>query len=118
MSRNVAYIDNLSKQKVYPALALFSREMTTPLEIEYGHEAKGTWSLLRMMNDYIMQPLLTASVSKGKKTSEAMIFSSPNDVRLKCFREISIWLQSDWCTHIAQLPENSREVEDDAMSSN
>ena len=47
-----------------------------------------------------------------------MIFSSPNDIILKNFREISIWLQSDWYTHIAQLPENSREVEDDAMSSN
>ena len=74
MSRNVVCVDSLSKQKAHPALVLFRRETTTALEMEHGCEAKGTWSLLRMMNDCVMQPLLTVSVSKGNKTSQAMVF--------------------------------------------
>ena len=42
MSKSVACVDSLSKQKVSPALALFSIEITTVLEFEYGNEAKGT----------------------------------------------------------------------------
>ena len=90
MSKNVACVDNLSKQKVSPALSLFSRGMTTALEFEYGNEAKGKWSLIRMLNDYVMQPLLTISVSNLNKVKDSMVFSSPDDICLKFFREISM----------------------------
>ena len=102
----MAYPDNLSKQKVSPALALFSNEMTTALKNEYGDEAKGTWAFLKMFNDYIIQPLLTVSTSKGLKVREAAVFISPNDVRLKCFKEISHWLQHDWYVSLRDLPDN------------
>ena len=39
ISRNVAHINNLSKQKVKPILALFSKELTTALQDEYREEA-------------------------------------------------------------------------------
>ena len=91
MSKNVAYIDNLIK-KVSHALTFFSIEMTMALEFEYGNEAKGTWSLLRMLNDYVMQLLLTVSISKGNKVKDSMVFSFPDDIHLKLFRDISMWL--------------------------
>ena len=67
MSKNVACVDNISKKKSSPALALFIGEMTTALEFECGNEAKGTCPLLRMLNDCTMQPLLTVSMSKGNE---------------------------------------------------
>ena len=96
MPRNVACADSLKKQKVLPALALFSTNLTSALEKEYGNAAEGTCKLLRMMNDHVVQPLLTVSPQKGFKTKEAMVFSSVNDIRLKCFNEIAYWLQNDW----------------------
>ena len=41
MHKNVACVDNLSKLKVLPALALFTREMTTALEDECDGLASG-----------------------------------------------------------------------------
>lgn len=35
-----------------------------------------------------------------------MIFSSPDDIPLKCFREISNWLQQEWQSHVKNLPVN------------
>ena len=52
MSRNVAYVDSLNKQKASPALALFLTNLVSALEKEYGKAAEGTCKLLRMMNDY------------------------------------------------------------------
>ena len=75
----------LSRQKVSPDLSLFSREMTTKLEFECGNEAKGKWSLLRMLNYCVMQPLLTISVSNLNKVKDSMVFSSPDDICLKFF---------------------------------
>ena len=72
--KNFLCIDNLRKQKLSPSLALFSCKITTALEIEYRNEAKGIWSLLHIINNYIMQQLLTVSVSRGNKILEAMIF--------------------------------------------
>ena len=42
MAKNVAHIDDLSKQKVPPALALFTREITMALEDEHKDSASGT----------------------------------------------------------------------------
>lgn len=53
MSQNVAYVDNLNKQKVPPALALFSNELSAALEFEYGDAAKGAFELLKMFNNFI-----------------------------------------------------------------
>ena len=77
------------------------------LEKEYGDLAKETYSLLRMFNDHIVQPLLTVSPSKGYTIKEAMVFSSPNDIRLKCFQEIASWLQDDWYPLAKSIPENN-----------
>ena len=63
----------MNKQKVPPDLALFCNELVTALQNEYGDEAKGTWSLLRMINNYIIQPQLTITTSKGLKVKEAII---------------------------------------------
>ena len=49
---------------------------------------------------------------------KVIIFLSPSNVRLKCFYEISIWLQNSWYTQVAQLPVNTREVDSNAMLSN
>ena len=79
----------MNKQKVPPVLALFCNELTTALQNEYGNEAKSTWSLLRIIIDYIIQPLLTITTSKGLKVKEAMVFTSLEDIQLKYFKEIS-----------------------------
>ena len=42
MAKNVACVDNLSKQKVPPALELFTREMPIALEDECKCLASGT----------------------------------------------------------------------------
>lgn len=80
ISKNVAYPDNLSKQKVSPALTLFSRELTTALQNKHGGQAKGIWLFLKILNHCILQPLLTASASKGLKVREAAVFTSPYDI--------------------------------------
>ena len=104
-----------------PALALFSNELTTDLEFECKEAAKGTCRSLRMFNDFVFQPLLTVSVSKGYKVKEVMVFSSPYDTLLKYFREISEWLQNNWCPYIKNLPVNKMDTdapndENDAMN--
>ena len=57
-----------------PVLALFSRDLTAGLEDENGEAARGTWSFLRTMNDFVVQPLLTVTTSKGCNVKEALIF--------------------------------------------
>ena len=57
MPKNAAHADNLSKQQVPPALALFSNELTTALEHEHKEVAKGTHGLLRTFNVFVFQPL-------------------------------------------------------------
>ena len=89
MLRNVAHISNLNRQKVPPTLALFSIELTSALKNKYGGLAKGTYFLLRIFNNYVVQPLLTISPSKGYVMKEAMVFTSSNNTRLKCFKEIA-----------------------------
>ena len=121
MSRNVAFIDNMSKQKVKPALALFSKDLTTALKDQHGDEAIGTCEFLEMFQDYITQPLLTVSTSKGVKVKEASVFCSKDDMRLKCFHEISSWLIK-WYKHIKDLPinndKNVLETADSTQSAN
>ena len=34
---------------------------------------------------------------------EVMVFSSPYEVRLKCFREISEWMQNDWHSYVKNV---------------
>ena len=46
-----------------------------------------------------------------------MVLSSLDEIRLKCFREMSIWLQNDWHAHVAKLPVDQRVKESDAISS-
>ena len=92
INRNIAYVDNLSKQKVKPALALFSKEVTTALRDEYGSEADRTTNFLEIFQDCIIQPLLTVSPSKANKVKEVSVFEQADDIRIKCFNEISSWL--------------------------
>lgn len=46
MLRSIAYVNSLNKKKVPHALALFSTNLTTALEIEHGEAAKGMQALL------------------------------------------------------------------------
>ena len=48
MPRNVAVIANMSKQKVKPALALFSKDLTSALKDEHRDKAQGTHEFLEM----------------------------------------------------------------------
>ena len=82
MAWNVACVDNLSKQKVKPALALFSKEITTALKNEHDEKAQGTHGFLEMFQDYIIEPLLTVSKSKESKIKESSVFEQPDDVRM------------------------------------
>ena len=106
MNRNIACIDNLSKQKVSPALALFSENITTALRDQHGDQAKGTWEFLTFFNDYIIQPLLTISASKGCKIKSATVFMSAEDARLECFTVTSDWLIKDWYLSLKNMPKN------------
>ena len=63
--KNTVNPDNLSKQKVKPALALFSKELTKALESEFGEKAKGTYAFLAFINKHVMQPLITTDPKKG-----------------------------------------------------
>ena len=117
MQRNVAFIDNMSKQKVKPALALFSKDLTTALKDQHGNEAIGTCKFLEMFQDYTMQPLLTVSASKGNKVKEATVFTSKDDIRLKCFHQISSWL-INWYNHVKNLPVNCNKPESEVPDSN
>ena len=89
IAKNVTLVDNLSKKKVPPTLALFAREMTTALEDEHKGLASGTSIFLKMINDCVIQPLLTVSISKGHEAKKAMVLSGVSVIRLKCFREVS-----------------------------
>ena len=95
MNRNVVHVDNLSNQKVSPALALLDRKLTTALEHERGEKASGTCKFLKIVNDHATQLLLTVSMSKVLKAKEATVFSSTVCTRLKCFHKISSWLTDD-----------------------
>ena len=59
VKKNTVNPDNLSKQKVKPALALFSKELTKALETEFGEKAKGTYDFLAFINKHVMQTLIT-----------------------------------------------------------
>ena len=118
MNRNIAYADNLSKQKVSPALALLSRELTAALKKEFRDNAKGTHEFLKTMNDYVMQPLLTATTSKGYKIIEASVFNCKTDVRLQCFCQISSWLTDEWFPHLKKSPVNCNNTISENASSN
>ena len=84
MHKNVAHVDNISK-KVFTALNLFKKELTTTLEDEHGDLAKRTWSFLKMTNDCIIYPLLTFSTSKGFTIKEALVLTSKEVIRLNFF---------------------------------
>ena len=45
MSRNVACIDDLIKQKMSPELAPFYLNLTTALKDKHAETAKGTWEI-------------------------------------------------------------------------
>ena len=60
MSRNVDCTDDLIKQKVSPALALFDMNLTTALKNEHG-EKKETLDFLKIFNDCTTQLLSTVS---------------------------------------------------------
>ena len=70
ISCDVAYVDNSNKQKVKPTLALFSKELTTILQDEYGEEANEIINFLEFFPDHIIQPILTVSIAKGDKVKE------------------------------------------------
>ena len=99
-------------KKSPPTLNFFCIELTTALENEYGDAANRTWALLRMMIDHVVQPLLTVTKSKGRKTQEAIFFTHHEDIRLKSIRKISDWLQNYWCPHVKEFPVNKTENKD------
>ena len=46
------------------------------------------------------------TISKGYKIIESSVFSCAADIRLQCFREISLWLTDKWFPHLKKLPVN------------
>ena len=63
--------------------------MIAALQNEHGDQAKEIWLFLEMLNNCAMQLLLTLSASKELKVREAAILTSPNNMGLKYFKEIS-----------------------------
>ena len=88
VNKNTFNPDSLSKQKVQPALSLFSTELTKALRMEYGEQAKGTYRFLETFNKYIIQPLTVTDPNKGFLVPEAKPFFSSSNKRLDCIREI------------------------------
>ena len=92
--KNTVNPDNLSKQKVKPALALFSTELTKALECEFGEKAKGTYSFLNFINKHVIQLLITTDPNKYHLVPESKPFFSSTDERLDHMIEISLWMQN------------------------
>ena len=59
-----------------------------------------------MINNHIAQPLLTENPAKGNKIKQAKVLKYHEDIRIKYFREINLWLQNDWHQSVKLLPEN------------
>ena len=53
MNQNITSIDNLSKQKVSPTLALFDINLTTALENKHRENTRGAHVLLKTANNYV-----------------------------------------------------------------
>ena len=102
INQNVVYPTNLDKQKVAPALALFSPEITSALKLEFGEQAKGTCLFLEFMNSYVIQPLLITNSHKVKKCKYASPFFTSADPRLLHFKEIADWSQDSWCQSLTK----------------
>ena len=106
VNKNTFNPDSLSKQKVQPALGLFSTKLTKALRMEHGEQAKGTCLFLETFNKYVMQPLTTTDPNKGFLVPEAKPFFSSRDKRLDCIREIGDWVQNSWCPYVENNPVN------------
>ena len=59
-----------------------------------------------MINIYVAQPLFTLSLAKFCIIKEAKVLKCHENTRIKCFREISSWLQNDCHQSAKLLPEN------------
>ena len=112
INKNTVNPDSLARQKVKPALALFSTELTKALELECGEKAKGTYEFLAFINKHVTQPLTTTDPNKGRLTPEAKPFFSSNDKRLDHMVETSDWIQNSWCPSVRNNGLNE-EVEDE-----
>ena len=113
--RSVAYVEKLSEQKVTPALALLRTELASALEKYYGKVAKGTWVLLRMINEHVTQPLFAFDARKGYETKEAIFFSNLTDARLKCIK-YSFWSQNHWFMYAKSSPVSNTFPVNDSIS--
>ena len=80
---------NLRKQKAEPTLKLFGPKLSSGLRDEFTERAKGTYHFLKLMHDYVIQPLLIRNSYKHKHDLKAMMFKEVNDVRLKHMTEIA-----------------------------
>ena len=78
--KNIACADSLIKQKVSLTLAFLGLNLVTALEDEHGSKAKVTWSVLRMLNDCIIQLLFTVKEGNGFKNKEAVTLTYPRHV--------------------------------------
>ena len=82
LSQNTVCPSNLSK-KVEPALKMFGRELTSGLWDEFSEKVKGTYLLLELINDYVMQSILTTNSHNHKHDLKHMSLKGTNGIRLK-----------------------------------
>ena len=85
------------------------------MEDEHSDLAKGTWSFLRIVNEYVIQPLFTVSTSKVFKIKETLVLTPNEEIGLQWFCEINIWLLNDWCPHTNEF--SLKNVQSDAIIS-
>lgn len=74
LNKNAVVPSNLDKQKVAPALAIFSSEVTSALKLEFGEKAKRTHAFLEFFNNCIIQSLLLPTLKSVKKICAAFPF--------------------------------------------
>lgn len=108
ISQETACPSNLGKQKVKPALKLFSKNLTAGSCDKFGESAKGTCAFLELIQNYAIQPLLRTNSCKHEYDLKAMPFKDVNDVRLVRLTEIADWTQI-WHATLKFLPENMTE---------
>ena len=70
-----------------------------------------------MFKSYIIQPLLTVSMLKSNKVKEATVFTSKDDIQLKCSYQISSYLIK-WYKCVKNLPINYNKAKSEVPDSN
>ena len=63
--RKDAHLNNLEKKNLFPALLVFSDQVTSALKENYGEGCKGRDGFLKWINYCIIKPFTTVSYSKS-----------------------------------------------------